>query len=464
LGFRVKKQRVHFCNVLEAGPQGQRLWIFNTDRSEARLERQHSLSPAELLPVKEVAKDWHELYQRKVNVAWFPQSQVFLRVVQLPKVEEAELLPMVEFQLEKLSPLPVAQVLWGMELVPSRQENGVTAVVCIVSRDLVEEFVGDLERRNYQPDKLEVPLLNHVLSGGVKDDGLWLYAGLSDDPSHWLAAWWSQGVLQNLQLIQVPDIEGGAEVLREQLMQTAWAGEVEGWLSAPLRWYLIADEAISARWQPLLAPWSDLPVEVSSPATPDEVARFSAARVASDERSANLLPPELKGKYRQQFVDRLWMRGIGAVVVLYTLGVIIYMAALAVLNYQHSRVKSQVANISNTYTNVLKLREQVSVMEEQLNLKYASLNCWKAASDLLPEDFSLTWLIFGSRGRTLELHGTAPAGRENDLLAFNDALRAYTMDGELLFRTVEVPTYQTRPGSQQLTWRFNSELKRSGPE
>lgn len=460
----MKKQKAHFCNVLEAGQAQQRLWTFETDRSQAKLEGQQILPEAPAVPVKEAVKDWHELFQPRVNIAWLPQSQVFLRVVQLPKVEQAELLPMIEFQLEKLSPLPVAQVIWGMELVPNRQENGLTAVVCIVSRDLVEDYVGHLEKRSYQPDKLEVPLLNHVLAGGVKEDGVWLYAGLSDDPSHWLAAWWSQGTLQNLQVVHVPEGEGNAELLRETLMQTAWAGEVEGWLNVPIRWHLVADEGTGARWQPLIAEWTELPVEVFPPASPEEVARFSAERVARDERSSNLLPAEFTRRYRQQFVDRLWMGSLGAAVVIYTVGVLIYMAALGVLNFRHERVREQITGISNTYTNVLKLKEQVTVMEDQLNLKYAALDSWKAASDLLPEDFALTWLIFGSRGRTLELHGTAPSGRENDLLAYNAALRAFTSEGELLFKNVDVPTYQTRPGSQTLTWRFNSELKRAGLE
>lgn len=462
----MKNKRAHFCNILEAGPEVQRLWKFETDRSPSKLERQLALSPSELLPAKEVARDWHDLFQHKVNVAWLPPGHAFLRVVQLPKVEPAELVPMVEFQLEKLSPLPVAQVIWAMELIPSAQENSVTAVVCIVSRDLVEEYVGQLEQRNYQPDRLEVPSLNYILAGGPRENGVWLYAGLAGDSNHWLAAWWSQGTLQNLQMVQLPAGENanGAEILRDQLMQTAWAGEVEGWLSTPVIWHLVADEATIATWQPIIAGWSELPVEISPPPPPEEIARFSAERTARDPSAANLLPVEFAGKYRQQFIDRLWMRGIGAVVMLYTIGVLIYLGALSVFNFRFSQVQAQVTNISGSYTNVLKLKEQVSVMEEQLNLKYAALNCWKAASDLLPEDFTLSWLIFGSRGRTLELHGTAPPGRENDLFTFNDSLRSYTMDGELLFKTVEVPTYQTRPGSQVLTWRFVSELNRESAE
>ena len=40
-------------------------------------------------------------------------------------------------------------------------------------------------------------------------------------------------------------------------------------------------------------------------------------------------------------------------------------------------LKAEIAGIANTYTNVLRLKERVQVMEEQLNLKYAALDSWK---------------------------------------------------------------------------------------
>ena len=38
-----------------------------------------------------------------------------------------------------------------------------------------------------------------------------------------------------------------------------------------------------------------------------------AARSCATRLNTNLLPPEYTARYRQQFIDRLWMRGLGAV-------------------------------------------------------------------------------------------------------------------------------------------------------
>lgn len=458
----MKKKRIHSCNVLEATPAGQRLWEFEVDEAEPKLEKTRTFGPAEELPPQEVNKDWHDLFQKKLNLAWIAPEQVYLRVVQLPKVDAAELNSMIEFQLEKLSPFPVAQILWGAEIIPSRQENAVTAVVCIVEREVVEEYLGQAEKRNYLADKVEVPFLNEILGGGNKGDGVWLYPEIGHAPGLWLAAWWSGGTLQHLQTVLVPAGDTELEQLHEQLMQTAWAGEVEGWLQMPLRWQVVAPAGMAAPLREKMLSWSELPIERTDPMPGDALASFSAARAAKEEPGVNLLPAEFAAKYRQQFIDRLWLRGIGAVVGLYLIGVVVYFIALSVLMFRSNQVEASVTGLAPAYTNVLKLKEQTMVMQDQLNLKFAALDSWKAISELLPPEFNLTWMIFG-RGRTMEvqLHGTAPQGQENELIEYNEKLRSYIINGQPIFRSVSAPNSQTRPNSQTLTWQFTCELQRS---
>src|SRR4029079_11532778 len=85
-------------------------------------------------------KDFRSLFQRKLNVAWLPPENVFLRVIQLPHSEFNETLAMVELQLEKLSPFPVAQIVWTIQVLPHTGGNMQTVVVVIVARNVVEEF------------------------------------------------------------------------------------------------------------------------------------------------------------------------------------------------------------------------------------------------------------------------------------------------------------------------------------
>src|SRR5437870_4498967 len=159
-----KMAKVHSCNVLEVGVEARHLWKFDADNGGFALSRQQTSLAGEPLPARTVAKDWRSLWQRKLNVAWLPSEQVFLRVAQFPRSDFNETLAMVELQLEKLSPMPVAQIVWSIHVLPHTEGNLQTVIVMIVARNVVEEFLGQLEGQGYLADRLELSLLDQLRS------------------------------------------------------------------------------------------------------------------------------------------------------------------------------------------------------------------------------------------------------------------------------------------------------------
>src|SRR5205823_2771445 len=99
-------------------------------------------------------------------------------------------------------------------------------------------------------------------------------------------------------------------------------------LTTPPRWHLVADAATAAEWEPLLSQGLGEPAEIVAPLSPVALAAATAQRAARAGGTAGLLPAEFTLRYQQQFVDRLWMRGLLAVGVVYGAGVVIYLAAL----------------------------------------------------------------------------------------------------------------------------------------
>src|SRR5207248_2137054 len=107
----------------------------------------------------------------------------------------------------------------------------------------------------------------------------------------------------------------------------------------------------------------DQPIEITSPKHLPELASATARRAATADPKSNLLPPEYELRYRQQFVDRLWMRGIGAVLGVYVIGVLIYFVALQVLSYRTGGVEEKVAGISQDYTNAIQLKARYQILK-----------------------------------------------------------------------------------------------------
>ena len=76
--------RWNSCNLLQFAADAKRLWQFDAKGGGFVPNRDLRVPHADPLPAKLVAKNWSSLWQPKLNVAWLPPENVFLRVIELP--------------------------------------------------------------------------------------------------------------------------------------------------------------------------------------------------------------------------------------------------------------------------------------------------------------------------------------------------------------------------------------------
>ena len=267
--------------------------------------------------------------------------------------------------MEKLSPIPVTQIAWTIHILPRRSEaererkrsrrpepdDLQTVIVVIAARHAVEEFLGKLEDRGYLADRLEAPMLDQLEATPAAEDGLsrqsdpahadaWIYPSAFHGQNAALVAWWCGGALRNLSVIILPPGGDPVKGLKEQLAQLTWAGELEGWLTAPPSWHLVAEGAVATEWENALRVGLGETVHTTPPLPLEELAARTARRSAEAEATrVALLPQEFSARYRQQFFDRLWLRGLIATGVLYVVGVLIYFCAVGFLAVQTHKVE-----------------------------------------------------------------------------------------------------------------------------
>ncbi len=454
-----RRTAVHACNVLAVGADARQLWHFDARGGRYSLSREHTALDGEPLPPALVSKDWRTLFQPKLNIAWLPPEHVFLRVIHLPRSDFGETLSMVELQLEKLSPIPVGQVVWSVQVLPHSDPTQQTVVVTVVARSAVEEFLGQLEGQGYLADRLELPLLDQLQTTPIARDGAWVYPETGAAKNTALVAWWYGGVLQNLDLLTLPEANRASSV-KEQLMQMAWAGELEGWLSAAPTWHLVAGASEAAEWEPPLREGLEQSIETLSPPAPRELAALTARRSAQTDARTNLLPVEYATRYHQQFVDRLWMRGVVAIGLLYLVFVAYYMSRLGYATYQTRGVEAQVAALGPTYTNAIQLRDRYKVLKDRQELKFAALDAWNLTAKNLPDGVALESMNF-SQGKTLSLSGTAAAGEYQKIVDFDRAMRREMVNGQLFFDPNRGSTPTWREQGNLGSWTLTLELKRS---
>jgi hypothetical protein len=339
-----------------------------------------------------------------------------------------------------------------------------TLVVVFVERRVVEDFLGELETAGYLADRIELSALDQITATPIEGDGAWIYPGLAGGPNTALVAWWYGGKLQSLSPVTLP-LEGErAEALKEQLAQMAWAGELEGWLTALPQWTLVGDAEVIAQWEAPLRQGLDAPIRVIPPVPAAELAALTAKRAVASNGQANLIPAEFATRYRNQFFDRLWIRGVFAIGVIYFILVAIYFAAVNVQDYRVSAVEAKAEGLGSDYTNVLQLRERFQILKTRESLKFAALDCWKITAELLPESLTLDNFNF-SDGRKFALSGSAPADAAADVNKFYGDIRKATLNGEQMFDFNKGQQLNSRSGPNGvIIWNFSLELKRTEGE
>jgi hypothetical protein len=462
------------CNILHLAPDAKRIWQFDAKSKGFVLGREQRVAHGQPLPGNWISKNWSSLWQPRLNVAWLPSENVFLRVVELPAANADDTFSMVELQLEKLSPIPVTQIVWTMHLLGTHQspakadgtvESLQTVVVVVASRVVVEEFLGRLERDGFLSDRLEVPMVDQLEAVQPKEDSVWLFPMTLGGQNAALAGWWFGGAWRSLNFVTLPPAGDRAGELKHQLSLLAMAGEVEGWLSSQPQWHLVADPVNAAEWEQLLRAALNEPVLVTPPPPPAELAGRSATRAAVGASKANLQPPEYSIRYREQFFDRLWLHGLGYLAALYAVGVVIYMGLAQWEGYRARGVESQVAAISGSYTNAVQLKARLAVLQERSQLKFAALDCWELVAEKLPASVTLQRSGFAN-GNKLTLSGQVDSANTQDLIAFYDALRKAEKDNQPFFNpdpgTGGQLTYHQM--GNNVAWSFSLELRRSEEE
>lgn len=466
--------RWNSCNILNAAPDANHLWQFQA-RGNFKLKAEAHAADGQTLPSKLVAKSWKSLWQPVLNVAWLPPEHVFLRVVELPKSSPEETFSMVELQLEKLSPLPVTHVVWTMRILPDHKvvrphvaaEEGQpapealqTIIVVIVERRAVEEFLGKLETAGYLADRLEAPMLDQLESAAGTEDGAWIYPSSFAGQSAALVAFWSNGALRNLSFIVLPPDVDRVKSLKEQLTQLLWAGEMEGWLAHEPKWHLVADPVNAAEWEGWLRSALAAPVTTAAPLPPAELAASTARRATATAPGTALLPPEFTARYRQQFVDRLWLRGLFAAGAVYAIYVAVYLIAVQFLAYRTTKVEQQVSSLGGSYTNAIQLKARGEILKERQDLKYAALDCWRTVADQLPAGLVIQRFSF-SDGRKVALSGTVTSDQISQIIDFNDAIRKVKRGDSPMFDPAKGDQLQYRQNGNTVWWNFSLMLQRS---
>ena len=457
-----KKTKWSSCNLLEPATEGSRLCQFSVSSKKVKLSGDLRVADLIELPAKAVGKDWSDLLSRKLNIATLPPEKVFLRVVELPECEPDELLPMVEFQIEDLSPLPMAQAVWSAEAVPGSTgtEGNQTVLVMIAERGVVGDRLDELEAVNYLADRVEVPLLRELVPGEPREDGAHIQLVQGADSVLALVSWWFDGRLRDVNSFNLPDTAASRDELVEKINSVALAGEVAGWMPDEPACHLAKRGDVAADWNTALAKCFGRIREVE-PMSEVDLAT-AAVEFTARTTAPGLMLEDYSARNRQRFQDGLWMQGIKGAVALMLMGLCIFFAYGSWLQGNLEDLNQQVKVQGLQYTNALSLKAKMQTLKKQEALKTAALNAWSEVAIGLPGELKFTQLMFssdrtleGNTSRKLRIVGTADDGKETFIDDYNLVLARMEVkgrEGQKLFSSVSPGPSRKDPRKKLTTW------------
>jgi len=138
--------------------------------------------------------------------------------------------------------------------------------------------------------------------------------------------------------------------------------------------------------------------------------------------------------------------------------VVIYMAVAGWDGMRADTVDRDMHNLSGQYTNTLKLKAKMQLLQDRKDLKNAGLDAWKITAELLPEGLTIQSLELKG-GKTFTLFGNGPKDADGAITDFNEAMRKFNMGGKPFFAKLDPPL--THVNGANMTWSFSGELART---
>lgn len=95
----------------------------------------------------------------KKVICSLPETKAFLRIISIPKMEEAELKEAVKWEMEANIPLPLEQVYYDWQLIPADlfpEKNKISLLVVAISKNVVDQVLETLQEAGLEPVGLEI--------------------------------------------------------------------------------------------------------------------------------------------------------------------------------------------------------------------------------------------------------------------------------------------------------------------
>lgn len=348
------------------------------------------------------APDWAALRSRvgkrvREAVIGFPADGVLFRVVRLPATSPEELPPMLEAQIEKLSPFPTEEIGWDY-IVLYQTEESISVAVAITRVERIEETLAPLREAGFEPVGLDLDVLG--VDRWLRDEGRGVgpgWTGLvycSNGHASLLVS--RDGVPQALRPLPLPDEDAELEGEFARTI-TAVAADVG---TVPEQITVVGATATADR----IAAAARASGTTVDRVSPDEVPGSPAVGLVRralepKERRIDLLPAFWHRRRERGARLRTLVRALTALAIFCVLGAAVFFQIVRMRQNRLVALDTRIREIQPQLLLARKFQQQNGVVGGFVAVGDSGLEMLRLVSEKMPDGVSLTQYTFRKNQR-----------------------------------------------------------------
>lgn len=336
-------------------------------------------------------------------------SELLMRVMEFPTVEEDEIADMVGFQVDKISPFSSDQLAISHEVLQQTEETSLVLMVA-AKRSCIDSIGDTFEKKGVRVHGIDARVLGWM--GLLEDEGH--VAGddceifIIDDGIDFSLVVLTSGIPAAFRMLDTKLVDTSAvDELATEISYTLTTLDTERDLPAPsaIQFWSLGDLAADVRAK--LSEKSGLPVNSHSLASLPPLSEGIVRRTLDDKSHIELVPREWIEYEKRKQLRKSFTLISSSIVAVWICVLLVFFSIYKVRDMRLGRVEKRLAAVEPNAQQALENRQKLKDLKVYTDRSDSALECLRELTQLLPPG-NIEFLSYNyKKGKGVTLRGTA---------------------------------------------------------
>lgn len=393
----------------------------------------------ELMASIELPEDVTERLAGEITVP-LRASELLMRVMELPSSDEDEIVNMVEFQVDKISPFPIDQLAISHEILHQTEESSL--VLMAASKRSHIDAIGDIfEKKGVRIHSIDARVLGWMKlledEGHIPAEGCEII--IIDDRIDFSLVVLLSGIPVAFRMLQPQTDEVNiAEELAYEISYTLTTLDTEHDFPAPVAIQVWDYDDLSTNLRAMLSEKSGLPVHHHSLASLPVLSEGIVRRTLTDASRIELIPREWVEHQKRTQLRRKFTLIASSVATVWIIVLLIFYGIYKVRDIQLNGAKKRQAAIESDAREALNNRQKLKALTLYTDRSDSALECLREVTQMLPVG-NIEFISYNyKKGKGVTLRGTS--SDDDVVYNFFEKLTASSLFEQLKDQSVNTKT------------------------